>query len=83
MDWEGTKQVPWGILLLFGGGLTLASALGRHGVDRWVASGLDVLAGAPLLATLDRWLSVVPAAPGAGEWSLAAARRRKMKRLSE
>ena len=27
MDWESTKKLPWGILLLFGGGLTLAKAM--------------------------------------------------------
>lgn len=27
LDWEYTKKLPWGILLLFGGGLTLAKAM--------------------------------------------------------
>jgi sodium-dependent dicarboxylate transporter 2/3/5 len=49
MDWATAKRLPWDILLLFGGGLTLASAIGRHGVDAWLASGLEVLAGSPLL----------------------------------
>lgn len=49
MDWSTAKGLPWDILLLFGGGLTLASALARHGVDAWLASGLDVLTGSPLL----------------------------------
>jgi sodium-dependent dicarboxylate transporter 2/3/5 len=49
MDWSSAKRLPWDILLLFGGGLTLASAITRHGVDGWLASGLSVLAGSPLL----------------------------------
>lgn len=49
MDWNTAKGLPWEILLLFGGGLTLASAIGRHGVDAWLASGLGALAGSPLL----------------------------------
>lgn len=49
MDWSTARRLPWDILLLFGGGLTLASAIARHGVDAWLASGLDVLTGSPLL----------------------------------
>ncbi len=49
MDWQTAKTLPWEILILFGGGLTLANAIGRHGVDTWIASGLSGLAGAPLL----------------------------------
>lgn len=49
MDWNTAKRLPWEILLLFGGGLTLAAAIARHGVDAWLASGLHALAGAPLV----------------------------------
>jgi sodium-dependent dicarboxylate transporter 2/3/5 len=49
MNWSTTRRLPWDILLLFGGGLTLASAIARHGVDVWLASGLDALTGSPLL----------------------------------
>jgi solute carrier family 13 (sodium-dependent dicarboxylate transporter), member 2/3/5 len=41
--------VPWDILLLFGGGLPLAGAIGRRGVDAALASGLKGLAGAPIV----------------------------------
>ncbi len=32
LDWADTKKLPWGILILFGGGLSLASALSATGV---------------------------------------------------
>jgi len=32
LDWEDTKHLPWGILILFGGGLALASALSEAGI---------------------------------------------------
>lgn len=32
LKWEDTKNLPWGILLLFGGGLALAKALSNAGV---------------------------------------------------
>jgi solute carrier family 13 (sodium-dependent dicarboxylate transporter), member 2/3/5 len=46
LGWEDTKELPWGILLLFGGGLALASCLENGGVlslfADWVkTSGLD------------------------------------------
>lgn len=37
MTWEEAKRLPWEILLLFGGGLTLASALGHAGILESVA----------------------------------------------
>jgi sodium-dependent dicarboxylate transporter 2/3/5 len=47
LDWETAKAVPWQILILFGGGLSLASAIGANGVDGFVAGGLAGLAGLP------------------------------------
>lgn len=32
LDWRDTERLPWGILLLFGGGLSLADALAKTGV---------------------------------------------------
>ena len=32
LDWKDTVKLPWGILILFGGGLCLASALSKAGV---------------------------------------------------
>lgn len=34
--WEQAQQIPWGILLLFGGGLTLATAVTHTGLDVWI-----------------------------------------------
>ena len=32
VDWEDTSRLPWGILILFGGGLALASAMSDAGI---------------------------------------------------
>ena len=32
LDWKDTEKLPWGILLLFGGGLSLAAALNKVGI---------------------------------------------------
>jgi sodium-dependent dicarboxylate transporter 2/3/5 len=55
MTWEATRDVPWGVLLLFGGGLSLAGNIERHGLARYlgtVAGGLDSLPIVLILAAL-------------------------------
>jgi sodium-dependent dicarboxylate transporter 2/3/5 len=47
MDWNDAKAVPWGILLLFGGGLALAKGFEVSGLSAWIGSSFEVLAGAP------------------------------------
>lgn len=41
LDWNDTKTIPWGTLILFGGGLSLAAAINATGVDhvfgQWVS----------------------------------------------
>ncbi len=36
LTWNETRDVPWGILLLLGGGITLASYLNEYGVAEWM-----------------------------------------------
>lgn len=38
LDWKATEKLPWGILLLFGGGLSLASSLFDTGIVNQIAS---------------------------------------------
>ncbi|RMF29985.1 MAG: DASS family sodium-coupled anion symporter, partial [Candidatus Nitrosothermus koennekii] len=39
--WSDTKRIPWGVLLLMGGGLTLASAFTTTGLDLWLSEYLS------------------------------------------
>ncbi|TVQ85569.1 MAG: DASS family sodium-coupled anion symporter [Chromatiaceae bacterium] len=48
LDWDSAREVPWGILILFGGGLSLAAALEQTGVDAFIATGLVGLGTLPL-----------------------------------
>ncbi len=41
VDWECARNVPWGILLLFGGGLALADGFRTTGLDRWIGEGVS------------------------------------------
>ncbi len=52
LDWETAQKLPWGILLLFGGGLSLAAAIGANGVDAWLASGFSGMSGVKALWVL-------------------------------
>ena len=38
MDWETTSRIPWGILLLFGGGFAIAGAFETTKLSEWVGS---------------------------------------------
>ncbi len=38
MDWQTAERMPWGILLLFGGGLSLARAVQTNGVAEFIGS---------------------------------------------
>lgn len=46
MVWEDMKRLPWGLLLLFGGGLSLAAAFDESNLTEWfgdILGGLQVL----------------------------------------
>ncbi len=49
MDWESTKQLPWGVLILFGGGLSLAAAVSSSGLALWMGEQLAPLGAGNIL----------------------------------
>lgn len=49
LDWETAVAVPWGILLLFAGGITIASAFSATGISTALGNALSTLAGLPIL----------------------------------
>lgn len=52
LDWNTAGKIPWGILLLFGGGLSLAAAVEANGVDDFLAGLFGGLTGAPTVVVL-------------------------------
>jgi sodium-dependent dicarboxylate transporter 2/3/5 len=52
MHWADTKGLPWDVLLLFGGGLSLAGHIEKHGVSRYLGELCNALHGVPMLLTL-------------------------------
>jgi sodium-dependent dicarboxylate transporter 2/3/5 len=61
MNWETARDLPWGVLLLFGGGLSLASAVKSNGVDLFIGSIAHGFGGLPtvLLIVLVTTLVIV------------------------
>ncbi|MGE0682825.1 MAG: DASS family sodium-coupled anion symporter [Candidatus Binatia bacterium] len=43
MDWETAERIPWGVLILLGGGLALAEAVEKSGLAVWLGSQLSSL----------------------------------------
>lgn len=59
MDWEQANKAPWGVLLLFGGGLSLAGVIGASGLAEWIASSLSAFDALPLLAMIALVVTVI------------------------
>jgi sodium-dependent dicarboxylate transporter 2/3/5 len=49
LDWGAAKRLPWGVLLLFGGGLSLAAAIGGSGLAAWIGEGFAGLGAWPVI----------------------------------
>lgn len=49
LDWQYAERLPWGVLLLFGGGLTLASAIADSGLAGWIGDQLTAFDTWPLV----------------------------------
>ncbi len=52
MDWRTAQSLPWGVLVLFGGGLALAAAIEATGAAHFLGSQARGLEGWPLWAVL-------------------------------
>lgn len=45
MEWKDTQRLPWGILILFGGGMSLAKALGHVGIIDQIGNAVSQMNG--------------------------------------
>ncbi|TAE44755.1 MAG: TRAP transporter large permease subunit, partial [Cytophagales bacterium] len=65
LEWKDTEKMPWGILLLFGGGLCLANALDKTGLIQLIGDsmannkGLSILLLLIILAFLSIFISEI------------------------
>jgi sodium-dependent dicarboxylate transporter 2/3/5 len=52
LDWETAVSIPWGVLVLFGGGIALAAAFESSGLSTVMGEKVTGLSAWPLLATI-------------------------------
>jgi len=52
LEWKEAVEIPWGILLLFGGGLALAQGFTTSGLAEWIGGQMTLLEGASLFILL-------------------------------
>jgi sodium-dependent dicarboxylate transporter 2/3/5 len=45
LDWKTAERIPWGVLILFGGGLALAEGFKVTGLADWIGSGFSLIEG--------------------------------------
>ncbi len=50
--WRDVEGLPWGILILFGGGLTLAAAIHRSGLADWIGASMAAVGTWPLVGVV-------------------------------
>lgn len=52
LDWASAERIPWGIAILFGGGLSMAAAMEATGVTLYIGSQIEGIGGLPLVAII-------------------------------
>ena len=49
LTWKEAVKLPWGILLLFGGGMALAAGFDESGLAKWLGSQMALLEGVAII----------------------------------
>ena len=52
LTWHQAATIPWGILLLFGGGLSLAAMISSSGLAAWIGGGVSLVGFLPSLGVV-------------------------------
>ena len=60
LDWKDAEEgLPWGVLLLFGGGLSLAAAVSSTGLDAWFGQRVSGLGSLPTVWVVVALVAIV------------------------
>lgn len=59
LDWKTADTIPWGVLLLFGGGLSLAAAVKSTGLAVWIGNELAIIGAYDLIFIMFILVSLV------------------------
>ncbi|MCL4671820.1 MAG: DASS family sodium-coupled anion symporter [Sphingomonadaceae bacterium] len=49
LEWHEADRAPWGVIMMFGGGLALAAGMEKSGLAEWLGQALLPLADVPLI----------------------------------
>ncbi|KLE31228.1 SLC13 family permease, partial [Aurantiacibacter gangjinensis] len=49
LDWKTAESIPWGVVLLFGGGMALAGAMRYSGMSAWLGGELAIIGTLPVI----------------------------------
>ncbi|MEX0686364.1 MAG: DASS family sodium-coupled anion symporter [Balneolales bacterium] len=52
LNWKAAERLPWGVLILFGGGLTLAGAIHRTGLAEWIGGYFVVMSSLHIILVI-------------------------------
>lgn len=59
LNWEEAVKLPWGILLLFGGGMALAAGFETSGLAAWIGGQMTLLQGVAIIVLVFIMIMVV------------------------
>ena len=49
LNWKAAREIPWGILILFGGGIALGKGFSESGLAAKIAGTMGMFSGAPII----------------------------------
>ncbi|MDX1563056.1 MAG: DASS family sodium-coupled anion symporter [Gammaproteobacteria bacterium] len=52
LNWRTARTIPWGVLVLFGGGLSLARAMEDSGLAAWIGGAVGSLEAVPMIVII-------------------------------
>ena len=52
LEWSAAAEIPWGLLLLFGGGLSLSAMFSATGLSKWIGGQVTALSHLPTVVVL-------------------------------
>lgn len=59
ITWDEAERIPWGVLILFGGGLSLAAAIQQGGLAAWITDSVGALRALPPIVLLLLVITIV------------------------
>ncbi|GAA1873059.1 SLC13 family permease [Brevibacterium marinum] len=59
LDWETAEKLPWGVLLLFGGGLALSAQFSSSGLTEWIGESTSGLGALPTIFVVAIFAAII------------------------